>query len=344
MKLNRIIPFVLAGCLCVSFCACGGSAKQEPSAAAETAQPAETEAVTTTEAPELEQSAPSVMTWGDWTVDVPAGYKLKGGDFLDENDARYFSVRRSEFSFFDFKADGEERIMNNYKYNKDTYTNEQKDVKGTFGANEWTGFQYSDGYGGYGFEAYATVDGEMIRVSSAGYAFDDEMVNTVLSSLKHTPAQAAAPEETAPAEQSAPEGETAPAEGEPTEEEPGEGAPVYAQVLEFKDVTLGIKEGYTEKKNATPAQYVMENDKTGGKVSVWNSSGNAEKSVADTMSGQDYVQREEDLNGMHWVIGTNEGFYCFATTIGDHVFQITIDYGGTDEEMESLIFGVTPKS
>ena len=125
------------------------------------------------------------MAWGAWTVDVPAGFELKGGDVFDETDLRYFSVKKSAFVFFDFKADGEDRIMSNYDYNKNTYTNEQTDVQGTFGSSEWTGFQYSDGFGGFGFEAYATVDGEMIRVSAAGYPFDDPMVDAILSSLHY---------------------------------------------------------------------------------------------------------------------------------------------------------------
>ena len=344
MIFEKIIPISLALCLSVSVCGCGSAPKkEEPAAPVETAEPADVGGSAEQEAPAPTESAPQTMSWGDWTVDVPAGFQLKGGDFLDENDPRYFSVKRSEFSFFDFKADGEERIMNNYKYNKETYTNEQKDVKETFGDNEWTGFQYSDGYGGYGFEAYTTADGEMIRVSSAGYAFDHELVNTVLGSLKHTPAETPAPAETATTDEAAP-AESEAAEPDTAETEPTEGAPVYDRVLEFKDVYLGIKEGYTEKKDATPAQYVMVNDATGGKVSVWNSSGTAEKSIASTMSGREYEQREEDLNGMHWVIASVDGFYSFATTIGDHVLQITIDYGGTEEEMQAFIFGVTPKT
>ena len=346
MKIRGIIPLLLALVLCVSVCACGAAAKEGNESSAETIEPAETtesQEQTETEQPTETQT----MSWGDWTIDVPGGFELKGGDFLDETDPRYFKVKKSDFSYFDFKADGEERIMSNYNYNKETYTNEQEDVNSTFGGNEWIGFQYSDGFGGYGFEAYTTIDGEMIRVSSAGFAFDEDVVDTILSSLKHTTTEAAAPE-TEVSEEGASEEttskESASAESASAETVPEEGAPVYAVVLEFKDVYLGVKEGYTEKKNATPAQYVMENDETGGKVSVWNSSGTAEDAVAKTMSGTEYEQREEDINGMHWVIATRDGFYSFATTIGDNVFQITIDYGATDDEMQDFIFGVTPKN
>lgn len=183
MKIKRMILLLLAVCLCL--CACGGAGTARPSDEENQTQQDVLESAGTDDTPvELE-----TMTWGDWTVGVPAGYTLEGGDFFDETDPRYFSVKKSDFTFFDFKADGEEQIMNHYNYNKDTYTNEQKDVQGTFGGNEWTGFQYSDGWGGYGFEAYATVGGELIRVSAVGFAFDDATAGAVLSSLQYTPAE-----------------------------------------------------------------------------------------------------------------------------------------------------------
>ena len=72
---------------------------------------------------------------------------------------------------------------NHYNYNKSTYTNEQEDVSGKYGDIEWTGFQYSDGWGGYGFELIATVNEKPVRVSSAGFKFDSEEAKTILNSL-----------------------------------------------------------------------------------------------------------------------------------------------------------------
>ena len=98
--------------------------------------------------------------------------------------ARYFSVKKSSLSGFSFSADSEESIKNNYDYNKKTYTNEQTDFKATFGSAEWEGFQYSDGWGGYGFELYATANGKPVRVSCAGFKFDSAEAKAVLESLK----------------------------------------------------------------------------------------------------------------------------------------------------------------
>lgn len=321
-----LLSLLLCLCLCLGLCACGGSEGTQPASQ----PPVSTEAPVSSDDTQAQtEAAPApqrqTAVWGDWSVELPPDFALKGGDFLDENDPRYFSVRKSAFVFFDFKAEGEERILRNYEYNKNTYTNEQQDVEGSFGGVQWTGFQYSDGFGGYGFEAYATVDGEMIRVSAAGYPFADEMVKAVLGSLHRSPAKEAIPEDTEPPE-------------------PEEGAPVYEKIIHLKDVDLGIPAGYTEKKDATPAQYVMVNDETGGKVSVWNSSGEPGAMVASTMGSLEYEPREEDLNGLHWTIGVNEGFYCFGAATGDNVLLITIDFGGTEEEMENLIFSVLPKS
>ena len=109
MKRNRIFATLLAGILCLSLAACGPS-EQKPAEQKQTDAPATTEAA----------PAAQTVTWGDWTIDVPAEWELKGGDAFDENDVRYFSVKKSTFKYFDFKADGEDLIMTHYNYNKNT--------------------------------------------------------------------------------------------------------------------------------------------------------------------------------------------------------------------------------
>lgn len=192
-------------CLLAALASCGekqSPANPEPAqtAPADPAEPAEkpapepaAEPAETPEEPEAGNETPSetqsgaaeTAAWGDWSVAVPADFEFRGGDFWDEEDPRYFSVKKGELYYFDFKADDEKTIMNQYNYNKNTYTNEQKDVSGSYGGIDWTGFEYSDGYGGSGFEAYAMVGGKLIRVSSAGFPFDSEPAKTVLGSLTY---------------------------------------------------------------------------------------------------------------------------------------------------------------
>ena len=119
--------------------------------------------------------------WGNYTVLVPEGFELvEAGDFSSYD----FSVKRSDFSYFDFNTEADdETMMMHYNYNKNTYTNEQIDVDATYGDNEWIGFQYSDGYGGYGFEAYTTIGEKIVRVSSAGFKFDSAEAKAILSSF-----------------------------------------------------------------------------------------------------------------------------------------------------------------
>ena len=74
--------------------------------------------------------------------------------------------------------------LQKYEQNKATYTNEQTDVSGKYGDIEWTGFQYSDGAGGFGFELHAKVNGKPVRVSSAGFKFDSQEAKAVLETLK----------------------------------------------------------------------------------------------------------------------------------------------------------------
>ena len=338
---KRIITLALAAAMSLSLAACGdkkeeNDTKATTQAATQAASESTTEAATeaTTEAP----AAVEAKTVGEWSVEVPGGWELKIGDFLDENDTRYFAVKKSDFYYFDFKSDGEDSIKKNYDHNKKTYTNEQQDVQATIGSGEWTGFQYSDGFGGYGFEAYTTIDNTMIRVSSAGFAFDSEETKAVLGSLKHIAASENGVETTEAKNDSETTSE------ETTTEATTEAAPVYAKTIEMKVGTVGIPEGYTEKKDAAPSQYVMENDTTGGKVSYFCSGGTADEQIDKIMSGLTYEKQDYDFDGVTWTGGIADGFYCFATNVGDKYLSISIDFGGTMEEMEALIKGVEIKA
>jgi len=125
-----------------------------------------------------------VKEWGDYTVSVPKDWTFREGDALDETDTRYCSVKKSELSYIDFIMDEkEDAIMNKYNYNKETYTNEQKDVSGTYGDIAWTGFEYGDGFGGHGCELYASVGKKFVRIA-ATFGFDSPELKGVLESLK----------------------------------------------------------------------------------------------------------------------------------------------------------------
>ncbi|NLT10390.1 MAG: hypothetical protein GXY08_12980, partial [Ruminococcus sp.] len=140
------------------------------------------------------------QTWGVFTLMVPDGWTLKGGDFLDENDPELCSVKKSDFSYFDIKSEKEDVQQKQYEYNKNTYTNEQKDIPATtLGDIEWNGFQYGNDFGG-GFELYGQSNGRFLRVSCAGFSFDSPEAQAILGSLKVSPAEA---DESAPAEDAA---------------------------------------------------------------------------------------------------------------------------------------------
>ena len=123
-------------------------------------------------------------TWGDLTVSVPSGYEFKKGDAFDENDTRYCSVRKSDLHYIDFNMEDDDVCKQKYEYNKKTYTNEQKDISGTYGDIAWTGFEYSDGFGGKGFEAYAKANNKNIRISGVSVAFDSEEAKAILGTVK----------------------------------------------------------------------------------------------------------------------------------------------------------------
>ena len=182
---NKILTIlaVMSLAVCMAACSSGESSDKKDSKKSGKDTEEVTEATTEETTEDVSLAIGSTETWGDYTVGIPEGWTFRKGDFFDEEDTRYCSVKKSDFSYFDFKMEDDNVAQQQYKYNKDTYTNEQEDVSGTFGDISWEGFQYSDGWGGYGFELIASVNGKNIRVSSCGFRFDSAETALVLGSL-----------------------------------------------------------------------------------------------------------------------------------------------------------------
>lgn len=153
--------------------------------APETKPPVRTDAAPESTAAPLDTAPAEIsgetLRWGVYSVLVPEGFELKTGE-----DASYcdFCVQKSDFFYIGFiTEEDDELLMQKYNYNKNTYTNEQVDVEGVCGKHSWTGFQYSDGWGGWGFEVYTSLGEKLVRVSGVGYAFDSPVAQAVLSSF-----------------------------------------------------------------------------------------------------------------------------------------------------------------
>lgn len=184
---QKLLFILLALCLCVCLTACGGDdddddRKSDSGKKSESRKDDDEDEPTPTDAP-AGLTIATTETWGDLTIGVPEGWTFSKGDSLDADDTRYCSLKKSMLVFLDFKMEDESLAKQHYEYNKNTYTNEQTDVSGTYGTIDWTGFQYSDGWGGYGFELIATVNEKPVRVSCCGYKFDSEEAKTILSTM-----------------------------------------------------------------------------------------------------------------------------------------------------------------
>ena len=180
-KMKKAAAIVL--CLTImagTLAACGGSKDNSTSApaATEAAQGATEAAPVTTEA-SASITIASTETWGDYTVGIPEGWTFRKGYALNEDDTTCCSVKKSDFSKFDFNMESEDMYMKKYNQNKSTYTQDQKDCSGKIGDIDWTGFEYSNG-----FELYGTSNGKPVRVSCSGFRFDSPETKAVLESLK----------------------------------------------------------------------------------------------------------------------------------------------------------------
>lgn len=198
----KTAAFVLAVSMALGLAACGdsGSSSKSDTGTVSTAA-SDTSAAADSKPADDGSVSGAAQTWGIYTVLVPEGWKLKGGDFFDENDPNFCSVKKSDFSYFDFKSEKEETQKSQYEYNKKTYTSEQKDLPAaTIAGIEWNGFEYGSEIT-KGFELYGQYNGRFLRVSSAGFAFDSKEAKAILESLKIS--DAAGSDESAPAESTA---------------------------------------------------------------------------------------------------------------------------------------------
>ena len=184
MKISIIAKtaaMLVAAAMTLSFSSCGSSSSSKKDDSENGTAANDNVNENTTQPDEITGTE---QTWGVFTVMVPEGWELRHGDALDENDPNVCSVKKSSFKYFDLKSEKENVQKQQYEYNKNTYTNGQTDIPPTtIGSIEWTGFQYTNDFGG-GFELYAQSNGKYIRVSCAGFSFDSIETSAVLGSLK----------------------------------------------------------------------------------------------------------------------------------------------------------------
>lgn len=327
MKKLKTFALLSALIMSISMTACGNS---------DTSSESDSESSETFEyeysSSQIDASVGQTMTWGNYSFFVPDGMTLKGGDTFDENDPRYFSIQKSSLSYYNFTTeDSEENMMNKYNYNKKTYTNDQTDVEAAYGGIKWTGFQY-DSYGTPCFEAYTVIDGVYLRVSCTCHAFDNDIAKAILGSIKINPEGGASDTATEAAA-----AETTEAQTEAPTEAPTP-AVELAQTIEMKTGKVGIPKGYSVMKDAAPAQYVMKNDETGGKVSYVCMSGTADEKIDAQIKTIGDVQKQTwTINGRDWVGYTPyDNCYCLAADNNGECITIDIDYG-TMEEIEKLV-------
>ncbi len=131
-------------------------------------------------------------TWGNFTVLVPEGMTLKGGNLLNAEDPDCFNLHLTDnelhYVMIDLALDEEsakDGVATTKEMNEDS---DPKDVTLTAGA-AWTGVSYNY-YGSCDcFQIYATVNGRVVVARGAYYAFDSATVKAILSSLTYTPAE-----------------------------------------------------------------------------------------------------------------------------------------------------------
>lgn len=135
-----------------------------------------------------------IQTWGIFTVLVPAGMKLKGGDMFnaDASDAFTVSLLSDETHQLRVSVVSEDDAVSGIETTKElNASSDPKDVEFKTGDVTWKGVAYV--YGGTSdcFQVYGEIDGRFVLVGSSYLAYDAEEVTAVLSSIVLAPAESA---------------------------------------------------------------------------------------------------------------------------------------------------------
>lgn len=156
-RLIKIIPVILVLALLASALACTAGVKDEKITGKE-------------------------EIWGRYTVLVPSGMEFSGGNILDPNDPKTFTIKDPDssynyISFSMYDLDACERSVRGTKE-----ANGADDVTLELDGAVWTGVAYKYGSSD-AFQLYAEVDGEYVLVTSFGFPYDGALVKAVLGSV-----------------------------------------------------------------------------------------------------------------------------------------------------------------
>lgn len=316
----KIVLSALALSLCAGLSACGDNPPDSTSTTGTEPAPVDTTAPATTE-----DNGGKSENWGQSTVYVPEGFHLKGGSIMDPADSLSFSVKQSEFVFFDFEIQKSENDMvTKDTYNRTIYTTGQKNVEDTFNGIKWTGFQY-DAYSSPAFFVHAQVNTKYVCVSSTGFTFDQDTVKEVLGSL-----------EVILTEEDKTEKIT-------TEVElPDVVLPTY-QTTTLSYAKIGVPEGYAVVVDEAPKHLRLKNETTEETIDYFSAEGKAADIVKDElmqMDGNIKGMKKWDVFGVRWFgYKPSDGHYVLAAN-GNGGY-VRVEFSNAEiQEIESLLFCV----
>ena len=123
------------------------------------------------------------QTWGRFTLLLPEGMILKGGNMFDENDPSIVTIK---------DAENELHYLMFNLYDEDTCKSSLESTKSANGGEDftmeangvtWTGVFYNT-FSYEGFQMYGEVDGQYVLVGGYYYGHEHEITKAVVSSLK----------------------------------------------------------------------------------------------------------------------------------------------------------------
>lgn len=199
-QISKLLALILALLMLVSALAACGEKKDETGSDTKSD---ETEAVSeATEAPSEEKTeavteaateaapAPVVgeeQTWGEITVSVPDSMDMQGGSFGNSEDLKSTTLNDKDNAanyIIVTIVDSEESARSNVEMSKSVNeTYHPEDISFTAGGGSWEGITY-DAHGIVCTNAFAVIGDKVFSVLAAGHAYDSDVMQMVLGSLK----------------------------------------------------------------------------------------------------------------------------------------------------------------
>ena len=133
----------------------------------------------------VDMNVTAEQTWDVLTIYLPKEFDFIGGTEEDPDDVRFCTIKKTDSNYFSIEVEDDKKIiMDKYNEYKETYTNEQEDVKWKYGDITWEGFQFIDEKGHVKFAVHAKKYKKYLLILGEGFDFYSPATEAMIGSME----------------------------------------------------------------------------------------------------------------------------------------------------------------